>query len=296
MTAAGRLGQTDSQSLTVTIDTMAPPVTIDQPAAGAVTGPRPTLSGTSEPGVMLMIDIDGDVVTITADSSGNWSYTPPADLADGMHTVMVTATDAAMNSTTTSSNFTSDTDECAVGTDNCDTNATCTNAVPSFTCMCNAGWMGDGVTCVDVDECADATDNCDPNAICTNTLGSFSCACDVGWMGDGLSCADIDECATATDNCDVNASCTNTVGGFDCTCNMGFFGDGVTCTMNPECGNGTVDQAIEQCTDLSAGSRAELDYRDVWTDDGRHLVEMPVHDLSFCARQVVLGQLADSIE
>ena len=248
-TATGSLGQTDTDSIVVTIDTIAPSVTIDQPSEGAITGPRPTIGGTTEPGATVDIDIDGDVVTVTAGPSGAWSYTPAADLPDGAHVVTVTATDAASNSATTSIDFTSDTDECADGTDNCDTNATCSNTVASFTCTCDSGWTGDGVTCADVDECADGTNNCDDTAICTNTPGSFMCACDVGWMGDGLTCSDIDECAAGTDNCDVNASCANTTGGFDCTCNTGFFGDGVTCTMNPECGNGVVDQASEECDD-----------------------------------------------
>ena len=42
----------------------------------------------------------------------------------------------------------SDIDECSVGTDNCDTNAACTNAPGSFTCTCNQGYVGNGVTCI----------------------------------------------------------------------------------------------------------------------------------------------------
>ena len=67
--------------------------------------------------------------------------------------------------------ITDDIDECTVGTDNCDVNASCTNAVGSFTCSCNAGFVGDGVICTDIDECAAGTDNCDMNATCTNTVG-----------------------------------------------------------------------------------------------------------------------------
>jgi len=43
-----------------------------------------------------------------------------------------------------------DSDECAVGTDNCDANAACTNTVGSFECKCNDGYFdvsSDGVTC-----------------------------------------------------------------------------------------------------------------------------------------------------
>ena len=42
----------------------------------------------------------------------------------------------------------SDVDECTAGTDNCDdTNGACNNTVGSFTCACNPGYSGDGVTC-----------------------------------------------------------------------------------------------------------------------------------------------------
>ncbi|XP_072017349.1 retinoschisin-like [Amphiura filiformis] len=38
--------------------------------------------------------------------------------------------------------------KCTLGTDNCDANAACTNvSVGSFTCTCDAGYRGDGVTC-----------------------------------------------------------------------------------------------------------------------------------------------------
>ena len=43
-----------------------------------------------------------------------------------------------------------DIDECILGTDNCDANAACTNTIGSFTCACNAGYSGDGVTCTGI--------------------------------------------------------------------------------------------------------------------------------------------------
>ena len=45
------------------------------------------------------------------------------------------------------SNYFSDVNECAVGTDNCDANAVCTNTIGSFTCGCQSGYAGSGVTC-----------------------------------------------------------------------------------------------------------------------------------------------------
>ncbi|XP_072017070.1 neuropilin-1-like [Amphiura filiformis] len=79
--------------------------------------------------------------------------------------------------------------ECTLSTDNCDANATCTNTVGSFTCACNVGYNGDGVTCTDDNECILLTDNCDANAACTNIpVGSFTCECNAGYRGDGVTC------------------------------------------------------------------------------------------------------------
>ena len=41
----------------------------------------------------------------------------------------------------------SDIDECVRGTDNCNEDASCTNTVGSFSCMCNYGYSGNGVNC-----------------------------------------------------------------------------------------------------------------------------------------------------
>ena len=38
-------------------------------------------------------------------------------------------------------------DECALMTDNCDTNAVFTDIPGSFNCTCNEGYNGDGVNC-----------------------------------------------------------------------------------------------------------------------------------------------------
>ncbi|ELH8609824.1 BapA prefix-like domain-containing protein [Enterobacter asburiae] len=54
----------------------------------------PTLTGTAEAGSLITIYQDGSatpLTTVTADGSGNWSYTPAA-LGEGLHTFEVTAT------------------------------------------------------------------------------------------------------------------------------------------------------------------------------------------------------------
>lgn len=44
-----------------------------------------------------------------------------------------------------------DIDECAMGTDNCDMNAICTNTPGHFDCACNMGYYGDGVACANAE-------------------------------------------------------------------------------------------------------------------------------------------------
>ena len=102
-----------------------------------------------------------------------------------------------------------------LGTDNCSSDGTCTNTAGSFTCACNSGFSGDGVTCTDDDECTLGTHNCDALATCTNASGSFTCACPTGYddtNSDGTLCTDQDECTLGTHNCDANAACTNEAG------------------------------------------------------------------------------------
>ncbi|XP_072017312.1 EGF-like repeat and discoidin I-like domain-containing protein 3 [Amphiura filiformis] len=54
-----------------------------------------------------------------------------------------------------------DHDECTSSTDNCDTNAACTNTAGSFVCACNVGYRGDGVTCTAI-----CTQDCQNDGIC----------------------------------------------------------------------------------------------------------------------------------
>jgi alpha-tubulin suppressor-like RCC1 family protein len=137
-------------------------------------------------------------------------------------------------------------DECSLP-GACDQNATCTNTDVSHSCTCNAGYSGDGMTCMDINECMTLNGGCDVNAICTNTPGSFTCACPPGFTGDGLKCMDVDECKLGTATCaQMNASCTNTPGSYVCACNPGWADSPVANATDPaKAGRVCVD--IDEC-------------------------------------------------
>jgi alpha-tubulin suppressor-like RCC1 family protein/subtilisin family serine protease len=124
-------------------------------------------------------------------------------------------------------------DECALGIDDCDVNATCNDDPVGFRCACKPGYAGDGRHCADVDECAGGTAQCAVEAQCVNNAGGYACSCPSGYMGNGFTCTDIDECLSGAAQCDVHASCTNRPGSYLCACHSGYEGDGTTCRLRP---------------------------------------------------------------
>jgi len=98
---------------TITIDTTAPAAASevilsgdDQTLAdGASTkDTTPTVSGEAEAGSTVVIYDNGvEIGTVTADENGNWSFTPQTALDDGEHTFTVNVTDAAGNTSPSTS-------------------------------------------------------------------------------------------------------------------------------------------------------------------------------------------------
>ncbi len=76
-------------------------------------------------------------------------------------------------------------DECAAGTHDCQSNATCVDTVESFACQCNAGFTGNGDTCSAQVACGATPSLCDANATC---VGGTSCVCNAGHVGPGTTC------------------------------------------------------------------------------------------------------------
>ena len=84
--------------------------------------------------------------------------------------------------------FCVDVDEC----DSCDKNADCENTIGSFSCSCQPGYFGNGLSCFDLNECDTDAHKCTKETTCTNTDGSFTC-------------------------CYINGTCTNTRQGSACS-------------------------------------------------------------------------------
>jgi hypothetical protein len=99
--AAGNVSAA-SPALSITVDTTKP----STPAAPILVGGNngltndatPDIKGVAEANSTVTVYSDGVAVgTTTADASGNYTYTFPANLTDGVHAITVTATDAAGN-------------------------------------------------------------------------------------------------------------------------------------------------------------------------------------------------------
>ncbi len=166
-------------------------------------------------------------------------------------------------------------DECTSSLlNNCSANATCADTVGSFTCACNEGFEGNGVTCDDVDECVLGTHDCGENTACLNIEGSFLCECEEGYatFNDG-PCEEVDECLFGgLNNCNLEATCTNTDGGFTCACNEGYTGDGVECTDIDECAEGATNTCAEQAVCINTIGSYECICRGLYGGDGETCV------------------------
>ncbi|WP_259755145.1 Ig-like domain-containing protein [Pseudomonas sp. GCEP-101] len=109
VTATDKAGNTSQpKDLPLTIDTTppdAPKVWLDDASDSGVKGDnvtnvtKPTIDGTAEPKSTVTVTIKetGEVLTTTADASGNWSVTPTKPLPEGPVHIDATATDAAGN-------------------------------------------------------------------------------------------------------------------------------------------------------------------------------------------------------
>ena len=92
-------GYANVVSFTTAASLVAPTVT----SSTSTFDTTPTLSGTAEPNGTLAVAVDGATSgSTTVDANGNWSYTIPAALSTGNHTITLTVADSAGHSSSSS--------------------------------------------------------------------------------------------------------------------------------------------------------------------------------------------------
>lgn len=129
-----------------------------------------------------------------------------------------------------------DLDECVnPETNECDSNAVCTNTEGSHVCRCQSGYQGDGRNCTGKYSGNDE----DFWRIFGKHFSSKDHSCAslhrmkliLYHVYRFSSTLDFDECASnETNDCHGNALCNNTDGSYICRCLSGYQGDGKNCT------------------------------------------------------------------
>ncbi|XP_034537476.1 mucin-like protein [Notolabrus celidotus] len=112
----------------------------------------------------------------------------------------------------------------------CHNHGLCHLSPAGYQCVCDLGYVGDGLTCSDIDECQRENICPENETECVNIPGSFSCVCKKGYILNGNKCFDVNECETGQQECSDFAQCVNTVGSHSCFCLSGFTGDGKNCS------------------------------------------------------------------
>lgn len=110
VTARDKAGNTAQDSTTFEVDLTAPSLSLDSPQDGAVINDlRPEIAGTSDPGAIVELYVDGQLVaTLTADGQGDWTWQPNSNLAAGAHTILAETEDNVGNASSVNGSFSID--------------------------------------------------------------------------------------------------------------------------------------------------------------------------------------------
>ncbi|XP_056462964.1 stabilin-1 isoform X1 [Gadus chalcogrammus] len=124
----------------------------------------------------------------------------------------------------------------------CDENANCI-AGPlgsSPTCVCAAGYHGNGTSCKELDLCGWENGGCSRFAVCARVSPTQrTCNCKDGYFGDGVVCLEVDGCLFNNGGCDRTAECTRTGPNTTaCSCQPGSYLLGRRCSKVMQCSRG----------------------------------------------------------
>ena len=101
VTVTDAAGNTGNANQALTVNAIAPTVTITGGATIQTTDPTPTITGSgATPGSTVTITVAGQTMTTTVGPDGTWSVTPTTPLPAGANPVTVTITDPAGNTGT----------------------------------------------------------------------------------------------------------------------------------------------------------------------------------------------------
>ena len=111
VTARDRAGNSATQTLTFSIDTESPTISITSPTENSfVDDTTPTITFTVNEANQhnVTLTLNGTNNTLQIESSGVYSFTPSSALSDGPHTISVTVYDKVENSVTQTRTFSID--------------------------------------------------------------------------------------------------------------------------------------------------------------------------------------------
>ncbi|KAK5882024.1 hypothetical protein CesoFtcFv8_020658 [Champsocephalus esox] len=112
----------------------------------------------------------------------------------------------------------------------CHSRGLCHQSPSGYQCVCDVGYVGNGLACSDIDECERENICPQDETECMNTPGLYSCICKEGYTLNGTQCVDVNECESGQQECSEFAQCVNTIGNYSCFCLSGFSGDGKNCS------------------------------------------------------------------
>ncbi|XP_044307442.1 stabilin-1 [Varanus komodoensis] len=145
----------------------------------------------------------------------------------------------------------------------CHEKANCINDTTTSqpTCLCSAGYTGNGSHCSETDLCTVANGGCSKHAYCAKAgAGRRTCTCKEGYAGDGTLCREIDRCLENNGGCHQYAECVKTGPGLvACNCLPKYTGNGKDCTpINPCMENNGGCSPLAICLKSAPGNRTCL--------------------------------------